>query len=336
MANRYPLILDVNDSNKIKELPVGDNLTLQGSSIVQVQDITALGTINAADIRVNGNRLTAQTFTDLQETPNSYAGSEGYFLKVKADGTGIDYRPLSDIGNIQLDTLIVTQDILPSADGTGSVGTDSLPFDRVTATELKGNLLSLNNEVVFNATTGFLSYAAVQGAPSSLSEFTDDIGFLRTSELGGEFTNLFDNGATASLDIIGSVFADDSSVLVDAVSGVIRGNVNNNIVDTVAFFSQTATTSLLTTELISGPTSGELLISAGSSGIINVGTQSDIVNISNTITSMLKLNVLTVEPASPADGMVVVADGTTWNPTGSGTQVLVVYLGGEWKQIQTA
>ena len=42
MANRYPLILDTTDSNKIKELQTGDNLNLADNSIVGVQNITDL------------------------------------------------------------------------------------------------------------------------------------------------------------------------------------------------------------------------------------------------------------------------------------------------------
>jgi len=81
-------------------------------------------------------------------------------------------------------------------------------------------------------------------------------------------------GAIAT-DVTGSLFADDSSTMVDAV---------NN-----AMFSDTLT-----------------------------------------------LNVLTAEPSNPANGMMAVADGTIWDPTTSGVQTLVVYLGGAWRQIQTA
>ena len=42
MANRYPLILDTTDANKIKELQTGDNLNLADNSIVGVQNITAV------------------------------------------------------------------------------------------------------------------------------------------------------------------------------------------------------------------------------------------------------------------------------------------------------
>jgi hypothetical protein len=218
MANRFPLILDTSDGNKIKELPSGDNLNLRESSIVNVQDVTALGTINAADIRVNGNRLVAQSFADLTDTPNTFAGAANYFVKVKEDGTGLEFRPFSDIGNIEVETITVSEDILPDVSNQGSVGTDIKKFQRVTANELKGSLLSFNGSTVFNATTGFISYAALQGAPQFLSEFTDDIGFLRTNDLDDALTDLFDQGAAFSTDIKGSVFADDSGVMVDALN----------------------------------------------------------------------------------------------------------------------
>ena len=218
MANRFPLVLDTGDGNKIKELPSGDNLNLRESSIVNVQDITALGTINAADIRVNGNRLVAQSFADLTDTPNTFAGAANYFVKVKEDGTGLEFRPFSDIGNIEVETVTVTEDILPIASNQGSVGTDTQKFQRVTANELKGSLLAFNGSTVFNANTGFISYAALQGAPQFLSEFTDDIGFLRTNDLDDALNDLFDQGAAFSTDIKGSVFADDSSVMVDALN----------------------------------------------------------------------------------------------------------------------
>ena len=34
MANRFPLIVDPSDGNKIKELPPGDNLDLSGSDLI--------------------------------------------------------------------------------------------------------------------------------------------------------------------------------------------------------------------------------------------------------------------------------------------------------------
>ena len=43
MANRFPIIVDRDDQNKLKELPAGDNLDLTGSGIVGAGNITATG-----------------------------------------------------------------------------------------------------------------------------------------------------------------------------------------------------------------------------------------------------------------------------------------------------
>jgi len=44
MADRYPLIFDSGD-NKFKELPTGDNLNLQGNSIINASSISSTGFI---------------------------------------------------------------------------------------------------------------------------------------------------------------------------------------------------------------------------------------------------------------------------------------------------
>ena len=221
MANRFPLVLDTTDNNKIKEIQAGDNLNLTDNSITGVQNITALGTIDAADITVNGNRLVAQAFNDLTDTPGSFAGAPNYFVKVKADGTGLEYRPLSDLGNIEIDTITVDTGIVPSVNGVGNLGSDSFKFDRVVAGTLKGSLRDFNDSVVFDAVTGKISYAALEGAPEFLSEFTNDVGYLTSASLEDVFTG----GSVFETDIKGSVFADDSTLLVDGVNGTIPGYV---------------------------------------------------------------------------------------------------------------
>lgn len=49
------------------------------------------------------------------------------------------------------------------------------------------------------------------------------------------------------------------------------------------------------------------------------------------IDEALTLPVLTAEPAAPVNGMIAIADGTSWNPTATGVQTAVVYLAGSWK-----
>jgi hypothetical protein len=263
MANRFPLILDTTDGNKIKELPAADNLDLRESSIVNVQNINAVGTINAPNITVNGQRLVAQNFADLTDTPNTFAGSENYFVKVNETGSGIEFRPLGDVGSINVAGLTTTGNIIPNTDGTGSVGTSTSKYNQIVANELVGDLVSYGGSTVFDATTGKISYAALQGAPGFLSEFQDDIGFLRQSDLSTELAGLFDEGIPFESDIKGSVFADDSTVLVDGTSGVIVGPVATTTVEAGQITASAQTTApIVNTAFLEGTNSSNLKIEA--------------------------------------------------------------------------
>jgi len=225
MANRFPLVLDTTDNNKIKEIPESDNLDLRTNSIVNVQNITSLGTIDAQVITVDGQKLVAQSFADLTDTPNTFSSANNYFVKVNSTATGLEFRPLSDLGTIEIDTINVDTAIVPSTDGVGNIGTEANKFNEIVGTTLKGNLVSYNEEIVFDATTGKVSYAALQGAPQFLSEFTDDVGYLQTADLNSTLYGLFDEGVPFATDIKGSVFGDDSTVLVDSVASKIRGDI---------------------------------------------------------------------------------------------------------------
>jgi len=83
MANRIPLVVDTTE-NKIKELPVGDNLDLGGSGLTNV------GTVNATDVRINNvsfNNPFSGDYNDLTNKPviptvpsalSSFANDVGY------------------------------------------------------------------------------------------------------------------------------------------------------------------------------------------------------------------------------------------------------------------
>jgi len=284
MANRFPLVLDTTDNNKIKEIQTGDNLNLADNSIVGVQNITALGTIDAADVKVNGNRLVAQAFNDLTDTPSTFVGAPNYFVKVKADGTGLEYRPLSDLGNIEIDTITVDTSIVPSTDNVGNVGTEANKFNEIVATTLKGNLVSYNEEIVFNATTGKISYAAIQGAPTFLSEFTNDIGYLRTVDLDTQIAGLFDDGVPFTTDIVGSVFGDDSTVLVDGVSGLVTGNILTSEGTITTLTSTQATSTGVAATNLTGNTSNLNITGGGSAYDVVIGdTNTNQVKIYNAV-----------------------------------------------------
>jgi hypothetical protein len=57
------------------------------------------------------------------------------------------------------------------------------------------------------------------------------------------------------------------------------------------------------------------------------------------VNGFAKLAILDEEPASPANGMIAIADGDAidgWDPLGNGKQSMVVRLGGAWVQIAAA
>jgi len=217
MANRYPLILDTTDGNKIRELPEGDNLYLRTNSIEEVQNINALGVINAADITIAGERLQPKTILDLSDTPSSYAGQENKILKVNSASDGVDFVDIADIGDITAGTINLTGDIIPTQIDSSDLGSSSDRFDNIYSNDLYGSLRGFDGSLVFDATTSKILYAAVIGAPDSVSEFTNDVGYVTISEVD----DYLNNNLTIS-DFRGSVFADDSTLLVDGVAGRIN------------------------------------------------------------------------------------------------------------------
>jgi hypothetical protein len=218
MANRFPLIIDTQDGNKIKELPDGDNLNLQGSSILNVENIQSTGTIDAAEIRIAGETLQSQSILDLNDTPGTYQGFANTILKVKNDETGIDFFSFEDFGDLTLGNVTLKGNLLPEFDNSGSIGSSTARISEIWATELRGNLKSLSGEIVFDATTGLINYAAIVNAPTNLSQFTNDENFIKNNDLATLTQNLIDTNEVVITSVKGSVFADDSTLLVDAVT----------------------------------------------------------------------------------------------------------------------
>jgi hypothetical protein len=185
MTNRYPLIIDTADGNKIKELPAGDNLNLLNNSILGVQDITALGTIDAAIIRVAGQRILAQTFTDLSDTPNNYTSAASSFVKVNSAGTALEFADLADLGDITVGNVTVESgNIVPAVDNTRQLGTTAKKFTQIHAVDVYSNLRGRDGSLVFDASNNRIPYAAIFGAPTALSELTNDMGFVDSAGIG--------------------------------------------------------------------------------------------------------------------------------------------------------
>ena len=166
MANRIPLVVDRDDRNKLKELPVGDNLNLTGSGIVGAGNIEATGLTIAG---VSYNPFSG-SYNDLTDKPTVAADTselpEGsgalYFTNERVDdrvaailreGTGID---------IQYNDLLGTITITATGGGGGGGGSSI-------TTELTG--LATNQVLKWSAVddawvNGFVIYNEITGKPS--------------------------------------------------------------------------------------------------------------------------------------------------------------------------
>jgi len=200
MANRYPLIVDTTDGNKLKEIPSGDNLQLTGNSIIGVTDVTASGTIaggvlSAASIMKGGTELAAVavsgSFNDLINKPTAF----------------------SDLTN-DLNVLVPGSNIGLLTNNVGYLTT--VAFADITATP---------TTVADYGITDAIQVGAV------ISSFINDVGYLTVSDIQNGLVTIDVNNTG---DLVGSVFADDSTVMIDSIlgavnlDGTIRGNVIPN------------------------------------------------------------------------------------------------------------
>ena len=105
MANRFPLVVDTDDGNKIKEIPVGDQLDLANSGIANLTQLSVSGALSSATISTTGditiggtiNAGTAQ-ITTLNAT-NINLGGESVGVPVQSDWNETDNTSLAFILN---------------------------------------------------------------------------------------------------------------------------------------------------------------------------------------------------------------------------------------------
>ena len=63
MANRFPLIVDTDDGNKIKELPTGDNLDLSSAGISNLTTLSVSGALSSSTLSIATNATITGTMT---------------------------------------------------------------------------------------------------------------------------------------------------------------------------------------------------------------------------------------------------------------------------------
>ena len=213
MANRIPLIVDRDDQNKLKELPIGDNLNLTGSGIVGAANIEATG-LTIAGISYNPF---SGSWNDLADKPNVAADTDGlpqgntnlYFTNEKVDdrvnailreGSGID---------ITYDDLNATITIAATGGGGGGGGSN-IPTN---FTGLATNQVMKYSTAESAWLNGSINWSELAGTPSfstvSISGSYND--FINKHTLVNDISDLADVDTQSQLPNTGQVLKWDGN-----------------------------------------------------------------------------------------------------------------------------
>lgn len=165
MANRFPIIVDRDDQNKLKELPTGDNLDLTGSGIVNAGNISASG-LSIGGVSYNPFSGSYNDLTDRPNIPsNTDQLTEGvnnqYFTPGRVAGLFREGDGIDIVYNSQSDTITIT------ASGGGSGGASDLEDLRdVNVASPSNNQILKYNVNTQRFENGFVRYDEVGGTPS--------------------------------------------------------------------------------------------------------------------------------------------------------------------------
>lgn len=211
MANRFPLVFDAAVDNKIKELPSGDNLNLLGSSIVDVVNINASGTITANTLNVSTVNITgAGNLADVAVS-NNYYDLDNLPTLFSGDYNDLTNKP-SVISNDWAD--ITNKPTIPTK-------TSQLLND--TGFITNSNIVVTTAQVIGLSDVGESGeWSDILNRPTKVSDFTNDAGYITATEVaGGTLTVEVNNTG----NLVGSVFGDDSSLLLDHINGKFMGDI---------------------------------------------------------------------------------------------------------------
>jgi hypothetical protein len=162
------------------------------------------------------------------------------------DGTGGKLVGLVDNISVITDFLTMRGNIDVSFNDINNVNllnATNIVSDQILSTEfvgdLRGSVFSDNSTLLVDAVSGSIPYAVISDTPTSLSQFLNDLDYagivgaaiqnnglpvdtFLTGNLNAQGNNINDvNLVNATGDLKGSVFSDNSTMLVDGVNGVV-------------------------------------------------------------------------------------------------------------------
>jgi hypothetical protein len=211
MANRYPLVVDTSDNNQIKEIPSGDNLLLTGNSITGVVDVTASGNISSGTLTVTGDFTYKGTVLSTVSSSGQYSDLTGVPTLLSQFTNDLSFRS--------------------NGDNVSVFANDAGYLTTVSFNDLTGKPTTLGGYGIIDAASsvqGSLATSALQPG-ANISTLNNDSGFVTLTQLtDGTVTVDVNNSG----DLVGSVFADDSTVMIDSMLGAVNldGTIRGNVV----------------------------------------------------------------------------------------------------------
>jgi hypothetical protein len=189
MANKFPLVYDTTGKS-LQELSTTDNLDLTGSSIVNAVNMTATGSVNAGSVvagslTVGGQTLgtvaTSNDYNDLTNRPALFSG---------------DYNDLTN---------------LPSSVSSNWEDITGKPVIATSLSQLTNDTNFVTNAQI-NIIPGQVTGLATIATTGAFSDLTGVPNYVTNEQInGGTLTVEVSNTG----DLQGSVFADDSSLMLD-------------------------------------------------------------------------------------------------------------------------
>ena len=227
MTNRFPLILD-EATGRLKELPVGDSLDLTGSGIIAAASLEVNGEANIDKLTIGTQTIdpsgTAGASNNAPLATVAFTGDFNDLVNLPNSGFSGSYNDLSDTPVIPTVTKELNDISLDNPENNqaliwNSVANEYQPKDVVLSLDLSTKSIRDLFDVAYtlapnsNSVLKYfadawrpskIQYSEIQGTPTGVSAFTNDVGYL-----------------TSTSDITGSVFSDDSTLLVDGTNSTL-------------------------------------------------------------------------------------------------------------------
>lgn len=296
---------------------------------VTITDVTGMTQVNGNEYYMN--ILTSTTFA-LYEDSNLTTPVNGTGFSSYASGGVVT----AEYGAPQALSQLADVDLVgtPPVNGTYLQYNGSFWQAGTTlAGNFTGSVFADDSTLLVDGVNGVIPWSVIDGAPTSLSAFTNDPGYLTTvafNDLTTTPTTLAGYGITDAatsaqgtkadtalqpgdaFDIKGSVFGDDSTLLVDAVNGLVPDTVvqgpYRNQWDTAYGWGDHSTVGYLTS--VTTPTLSSVLAQGNNSALgIDVGASTiSGITLTGTVIDTADSSPLTITPSVTFDTAITVSD----------------------------